>query len=296
MDPHAVGFQLADLGVVVPSGGSPEFLPAMRRLCSDEQVDVVVSVVDEELEPLCELEAAGVKVVQPERAFIRLALDKLGLMRQFSESGLPAPRTELATEIDLEKLIYPVIIKPRVGRGSRGILIARDEHSLTAGLAASLYPRDELIVQKLVVGPEYTVSVVLWRDGEVQAVVPKEIIDKRGVTRAAVTRKNEKIDSYCRDIQRCFGANGPFNVQLCVDRSDGTPYAFEINPRFSTSITLTMAAGVNELTGLITQALEGRESWKFGPWREGRIMTRRTLDLFSDETEYRAREIRDLRT
>ena len=97
-------------------------------------------------------------------------------------------------------------------------------------------------------------SVVVWRDGIVRAVVPKEIIDKRGITRLAVTRKNDAIDRLCRNIQERLRADGPFNVQLRLD-ANGTPLPFEINPRFSTTVTLTQAAGVDELGSLVDMAL-----------------------------------------
>lgn len=293
MDANAIGFHLAELGVVLPAGNSPYFISQMKNLCISEKVDVVVSVVDEELESLFELESIGVKVIQPQKSFVCLCLDKLVLMHQLKEHGLPAPQTELASEVDLKNLIYPLIVKPRVGRGSRGVFVATNETELISGLSASSYTPEQLLVQQLISGPEFTVSVVVWRDGEVQAVVPKEIISKRGVTKAAVTRRNLEIDIYCRDIQRCLKANGPFNVQLCLDSKTGIPYAFEINPRFSTSITLTMAAGVNELSGLIVQAVEGRESWTFAPWQEGQVLMRRTLDLFCAEDVYRNRPIQN---
>jgi len=294
MDPQAIGLRLADLGVILPPGGSPTFLRAMRRLCADENVDVIVSVVDEELEDLCTLEAEGIHVIQPLRSFVHLALDKLALMHQLQAVGLPAPWTQLASNCDLDRVPFPAIIKPRVGRGSRGIARVENRAALKAALANSLYSPDQLLVQQLVEGPEYTVSVVVWRDGAVQAVVPKELISKRGVTKAAVTRRNERIDTYCREIQRELRADGPFNVQLCLDRRDGTPYAFEINPRFSTSITLTMAAGVDELSGLIRQALSGRDSWQAGDWRAGQVMLRRTQDVFFDEAVYQAQQVRSL--
>jgi len=294
MDPQAIGLRLADLGVVLPPGGTPAFLPAMRRLCSEEAVDVIVSVVDEELVDLCSLEGEGIKLIQPNRKFVELALDKLTLMHRLRALGLPAPWTSLASDCDLDAVPYPAIVKPRVGRGSRGIARVTDRAALLVALDESTYPREQLLVQQLIEGLEYTVSVVVWRDGEVQAVVPKEIISKRGVTRAAVTRKNDQIDAYCRAIQRELRADGPFNVQLCLDHRDGTPYAFEINPRFSTSVTLTMAAGLDELSGLIHQALSGRDSWHAGEWRAGQVMLRRTQDVFFEEAAYQAQLVRTL--
>jgi carbamoyl-phosphate synthase large subunit len=122
----------------------------------------------------------------------------------------------------------------------------------------------------------------------VQAVVPKEIISKVGVTRIAVTRRNVKIDAICRRIQKKLKANGPFNVQLVLDTQTNEPYPFEINPRFSTSTTLTLAGGIDELGGLVTQAIFGSKSFQFpDSWEEGVVLIRGTLDSFIDEKTYK---------
>jgi len=90
----------------------------------------------------------------------------------------------------------------------------------------------------------------------------------------------------CKDIQKHFKADGPFNVQLVLDH-EGEPWPFEINPRFSTSITLTNAAGVDELGGLLSQALFGRESYQFSEWQEGVVLIRHTTDQFITEAQFK---------
>jgi len=180
---------------------------------------------------------------------------------------------------------YPLFIKPRIGRGSRGIGKVNSHGDLVKFLGRSTYSAEKLVAQPFVPGTEFTVSVVVWRDGGVQAVVPKEIISKVGVTKLAVTRKNQKIHDLCLAIQKEFRADGPFNVQLALDQT-GEPLPFEINPRFSTSITLTMAAGVDELGGLLSQALFGKESHQFSDWKEGVVLVRHTTDHFISEERY----------
>jgi carbamoyl-phosphate synthase large subunit len=284
MLPRSSGFFLADRSYVVPPGNAPSFFPALRQICADEGVDAVVSVVDEELPHVARLEALGIAVIQPDLAFVNLCLDKQACMRALRAAGLNAPETWPVTAIPGDAR-YPLFIKPRVGRGSRGCGTVDSPDALEAFVAASAYPASGLIAQPLVKGTEFTVSVVVWRDGEVQAVVPKQIISKVGVTKLAVTRRNDRIDALCRAIQQKLAANGPFNVQLIVDEA-GEPWPFEINPRFSTSITLTNACGIDELGGLVSQATVGRDSWHFSDWKEGVVMVRHTMDQFISEREY----------
>jgi len=146
-------------------------------------------------------------------------------------------------------------------------------------------------VQQYIDGTEYTISVVIWKDGDVQAVVPKEIISKQGITRLAVTRKNPEIDALCRKIQDNLHADGPMNVQLRLDNSTGIPYVFEINPRYSTTVTLTDRAGVEEVYGLLRQASYGGQDYSFGNWEEGVVLIRQTCDEFIKEEDFNKMQI-----
>lgn len=284
MLPFASGFYLADKAYVVPPGNAPEFLPRLEEICAAEEVDAVVSVVDEELPHMLQLEGRGIAVIQPRLEFVELCLDKLRCMHELRQAGLNAPQTWMVDDLP-DDAPYPLFVKPRVGRGSRGCGKVESPAELRAFLAASAYAPSQLLAQSYVVGTEYTVSVIVWRDGEVQGVVPKQIISKVGVTKAAVTRRNAKIEALCTAIQERFHADGPFNVQLVLDR-DGEPWPFEINPRFSTSITLTNAAGADELGGLVSQALLGRSSYTFSDWQEGVVLIRHTTDQFISEEAF----------
>lgn len=290
MDPNAVGLYLSDAGYIIPPGKSPEFLSVLRNICHHEKVNVVVPLVDEELLRSLELEKDNLIVVLPEYDFVNLCLDKYQLMKKLKGAGILIPDTHLISD-SLNDIHYPVVVKPRTGRGSRGLGIIYSEVELASFLESSPYQNDELLLQTYIDGLEYTVSVVVWRDGEVQAVVPKEIIFKKGITHFAVTRRNEKIETLCKRIQEKLHANGPFNVQLRLEKNTGTPLLFEINPRFSTTVSLTMAAGVDEVGGLISHAIGDDSDKKFTQWKEGVVLMRRTLDEFVDEPDFRNRQI-----
>jgi len=288
LDPQAVGLYLADAAYEVPAGGSPDFPSALVRICERESVSAVIPLVDEELEAALALEARGTIVLLPRLEFVRTCLDKLALMRALDAAGIGAPATWLASAPP-ETPVFPLVAKPRTGRGSKGLSILRNQSDLGMMLASNPLPPDRVLLQQYIDGPEFTVSVLAWRDGEVQAVVPKEIICKRGITRLAVTRRNAAVDAVCRAVQRELHADGPFNVQLRLDRASGKPFIFEINPRFSTTVSLTIAAGVDEVGGLLGQALGVLGTAALGEWREGVVLVRRTQDEFWTDREFAER-------
>lgn len=290
MESLSVGLYLADKAYKLPEGLSSEFLPAVKKICKKENVDAFIPLVDEELVSSLDLEKDKIPVLLPREAFISLCLDKYNLMTNLVKEGITIPKTKLASE-GANELKYPIIAKPRVGRGSRGVRILKSKEDLDSYMR-DVQDNNSIIMQEYIEGKEFTVSVIVWRDGNVLGVVPKEIIKKEGITKMAVSRRNEKIRNICEKIQRQMEADGPFNVQLKID-SNGDPYVFEINPRFSTSISLTMACGIDELSMLLDQALNGKK--KSGPieWEEGVVLLRQTKDVFIKEDDFysRLREI-----
>jgi carbamoyl-phosphate synthase large subunit len=279
----AAGYFFSDAAYVVPAGNAPGFFDRMSEICDKESVDAIVSVVDEELSHVAAFESQGIAVIQPQKHFIELALDKYACMKELRSHGISAPETWLINEIP-EYAKYPLFLKPRTGRGSRGCLKVEDQAQLERFLETKVEDVSTYIAQRCINGLEYTVSVVVWRDGIVNAVVPKEIISKIGVTRAAVTRESYAIDELCRTIQSKLKANGPFNVQLILDDM-GVPWVFEINPRLSTSTTLTCAAGVDELGNLVSQALFGDLPLTWS-WKPGIVLIRKSADHFLTESDY----------
>lgn len=284
MDPGAAGLFLSDRGYVIPQADSADFLPVVKKICKKESVDVIIPLVDEELLSISELEHENIITLIPRSGFIQTCLDKYRLIQSLLQRDIPVPRTRLASD-GIGDLPYPCIVKPRTGRGSRNVGLLNSERDWTEWKSTA---RDHrlFILQEFLEGTEYTVSVVAWRDGRVQAVVPKEVISKKGITRLAVTRHNSRIEDYCGRIQEKLRADGPFNVQLICDKKTGEPRLFEINPRFSTTVSLTIMAGIDEVHGLIQQALKGPGAFRFGQWDEGIVLIRYTQDSSTTEEEF----------
>lgn len=272
------GFYISDKSYVVPPGTSPDFYPKILDICKTNNVSAVVSVVDEELPHVSGLEAHGIPVIQPRAPFVNFALDKFVCMNELMTNRITAPPTFLLSSFT-NQLPFPLFLKPRVGRGSRGASKIADSDALAHYINTTPYSLDNIIVQPYIAGTEYTVSVIVTRDGTVHSIVPKRIIKKDGVTKLAVTESVPAITSLCESIQHSFSADGPFNIQLIVD-NNGIPYPFEINPRLSTSTTLTAASGVDELVGLIHLFLNPSSDYTFNDPQDGIVLVRHVVDQF----------------
>jgi carbamoyl-phosphate synthase large subunit len=290
MNRYAAGIYLADKGYTVPPCDSQRYVEALERIVKKEKIEVIVPLIDEELLKVSDFgEKAGVPVLLPERGFVATCLDKLKTANALRKNGLGAPKTWSYDEFERERDkagLFPKIVKPRGSRGSRGFMVLKNLAEYEGYLATSAFDKKSLVIQELISGTEYTVSVVVKKNGDVAAVVPKEVV-KKGITKVGITRENKAIDTLCRGIQEKLRANGPFNVQLIVSKEDGKPYVHEINPRFSTTVALTMEAGVDEIDILIKDRL-GLVPDEAKAFRKNLVMMRYEDQICVDEARLEA--------
>ena len=78
---------------------------------------------------------------------------------------------------------------------------------------------------------------------------------------------------------------GPINIQCRL--RDGWPSVFEINPRFSGGIPLTIAAGANFPKMLIKLAMGATLASQVGEFRAGVWMTSYEASVFLEEANLR---------
>jgi carbamoyl-phosphate synthase large subunit len=288
--PLSAGFSFADRSYVIPFGVDPAFDDAFREILRREQPDFVVPLVDEEIPKvhrICAAEWPKVRVIAPTLEFSELVLDKWTMAQALATHGLAVATTYLASEAG--SATYPAIIKPRQGRGSRGLAFLEGPADLAHYLAAAAQPAEHYIVQDRLRGPEYTTSVVVALDGTLLSIVPKEAVDKRGITQVGTTRAVPAIDELCKGIAAALAPKGPFNVQLILGE-DGVPRVIEINPRYSTTMALTLAAGVNEVD-LVLRHARGDEPGRV-TFEPDLMMIRYTAQVYVKEADWKPIDLR----
>jgi carbamoyl-phosphate synthase large subunit len=244
MDGWASGLYLvpAERRRILQPGLSPDFVDGIRQLCIDDSIDVVVSTVDVELPPLAARrdDLGGAVLAAPSVATLDVTLDKWELAQRCAPLlRVPVTRLLNADGIGL-RWIFPVIVKPRRGAGSRGVRLVPDRATLTA-----MGPDEALIIQEHLPGDEFSVDVLADNDGNVVAAVPRTRtrVDS-GVSIAGQTVHDEALEQTAAAVARAIGLRGVANVQLRRD-SEGVPALLEVNPRFPGALPLTIAAGVD---------------------------------------------------
>lgn len=231
----------------LPLASDTNFVKKTVDLCFQLSIDVLVPGVDEELYPLVTRinEFGSTRLLVPSPDYVATMLDKLSMSEALLVKSLPVPRTNPLSN-GWGDLVFPCIAKPRNGRGSRGVSVlwgSEDAKSLCAslGMLASEY-----IIQQKIEGQEYTVQMVADSHGELRAVVPVKVLNKRGITLKAETCGQVNVIKACQAIHAALPTSGCYNIQLMLTK-DGQVMPFEINPRVSTTLCLVVAAGIDPI-------------------------------------------------
>lgn len=227
----------------IDKASSLNFLDSIKKLCYKHSIDVLIPSVDEELIPLAlARESLKFEMLLPSLDFIETHLDKLKSNSKLNSQNLPVPKTDLIGE--RRSIVFPCIIKPKTGRGSRDVRVIESEEELQAHVLLSHRKSEDFILQEQLIGQEYTVLMVANRQKSLKAIVPVKVGLKKGITLRATTDFDSSIVAACFAIHLSWPVSGCYNIQL-IKTESGEIKPFEINPRVSTTTCLAVAAGVD---------------------------------------------------
>jgi carbamoyl-phosphate synthase large subunit len=230
-----------DSRIEIAFANSKNYLESIKSVCDKNEIDLIVPGVDEELMQFDSfLNKDVTEVFLPNKDFVRIMLDKYACAKAIKSTGLNGPKT--FTVGRASEIGFPLIVKPKTGRGSRGVRIVNSLKELNA--YKILYPTNEedLIVQELAIGTEYTVLVSANKKGQLNAIIPVKVDQKIGITIQAKIDMNNLIIEYAKKFHSHYRTSGIYNIQ-CILTQSGVVYPFEINPRISTTFCLSVAAG-----------------------------------------------------
>jgi carbamoyl-phosphate synthase large subunit len=247
--PLAVGFCFAEASYVLPRADAPGYVDTLLDVCARERVDVFLPALDEELllvaEHIERFEALGTKALVSSPGTLRTCVDKMRTYEAFVTHGIPAIPTQLASS-NPQVTSFPVIVKPRRGRGSSGVHVARNETELAF---FSTYVRDA-VIQPFIAGTEYTVDVLADADSKLRVVSPrKRLATDSGISSKGITAWHEEMVGHVRLIVERLRIVGPANIQCFVTEAGAIVFS-EINARLAGTCILSVAAGVPLLEGV----------------------------------------------
>lgn len=283
VNPLSPAVHVAERWYSVPLATAPDYLDAIVAICEAERIGLIVPTIDDELELFATaapwLAARGIRVAVSPETTSRICNDKLATCAHLRAHDIAAAETWLAEAVPADAA-FPLFIKPRVGRGGVGAFQLRTPRDLAFFSGYVESP----IVQTYLDGPEYTIDVFCDFDHRPLSIVPRErVVVRAGVMDRGRTVKDAALIKLGEDVAQALPFTGAANIQCRV--VNGTPIVFEINPRFSGGIPLTIAAGADFPRFLIDLVVGRSVPPRLGRFRDQLWMTCFEAALFVEASD-----------
>jgi len=225
----------------LPLASAPEFLPALSDLIVRLGDPVVIPTVPAEIDKLAVTaeRAKQFQLLMAPSGLVATFSDKLETAHWLSDHGFPTPQTVMLDAVGAADL--PLVIKPRVGSGSRNVDVVRHLDHLSRLQAAG----GDMVAQEYLAGDDSEYTCALFRArGETRCLVMRRTL-LGGLTGTAVVENRPEIVAMLSHLAEESLLNGSINVQLRLTAKG--PRIFEINPRFSSTVMMRHRLGFQDL-------------------------------------------------
>ena len=252
-----------------------DFVSALRDICLKESVPIVIPGADEEVLVLSHAKKifsdAGITCSVEDHAKVELMRDKASLFLHLSKMGIAMPKFFIISKAEdilsaANKLGYPnerFILKPRTGRGARGLIIVDSgvsefkivPSSRNYGIAnlESVIERLQkeekslnLMAMEYLPGPAYDVDCLANKGIPLQLVVRRRLWKDpfSPMSQGCRIERNPDMESIVRQIVNGMKLTYLFDFDFGTT-AQGKPGLLELNPRWSGAVAAALSGGIN---------------------------------------------------
>ncbi len=246
-----------------PGKNSEEFGACLRKELESRNYELLLPMTDITVQMVSSCRAAipsSVRIPFPGADKVMLAMDKQHVLETAKRVDIACPETYRVESDDLHafarRLRYPVVIKPRFSKVSRGgdwihglIRYARDPAGFVAAYAEvhSIIPCP--LVQEKLEGEGRGIFLLIW-NGEIKAAFCHRRLREKppwggvSVYSESLPLDRELVEKSHR-LLTALGWEGAAMVEFKVDPRDRQPKVMEVNGRFWGSLQLAVDAGID---------------------------------------------------
>ena len=235
---------------LISPAGSTTWKQEILAIIEQNEIDLIIPTVERELIQLSEMFPEDDRIIIQPKEILQVCLDKYKTHNFLVNKGIRVAHTELLKNSVLTN--DRKIVKPRSGRGSKGLKITNSKEDLEVlktQLEGSAWVCQELL---LPVNMELTCGLYRTRGEEVRSIILRRNL-KNGMTHSGEVFEDKRVSMMLENIAIALDLKGCINVQ-CILTKTG-PCVFEINPRFSSTVRFRHLLGFQDLKWSIQESL-----------------------------------------
>jgi carbamoyl-phosphate synthase large subunit len=253
-NPISAGFYMSDAHELLPEIESKSYLSRLFEIITKHKISILMPSSGYDIYHYSKYKKKLLKLgalpVVSDVMTMEICRDKMQTYHHLSKKfDLPL------TTLDSKKLEgFPLIAKPRYGKGSKGIV--KIENPMDLRYIQS--KQNGLIFQEYLPGTEYTIDVLSDLNGEPLIAVPRiRVQTKAGISTVGKIIKDENISETCKSIAKYLKIKGPCCIQM-KESNEGTLKLVEVNPRLGGGTIFTALAGANFPAMILDMAMGKR--------------------------------------
>ncbi len=184
------------------------------------------------------------------------AAGKIAVSQAASEAGINAPAgmmvsPESSAALLIEKLGLPLVLKPDMGEGGRGLFYCHNHSELETALATIRQNGQAYLAQEMVAANGYGLGVSVLMDDKQQVLASfthkrlREYPLQGGPSTLRQAASHAQAEADAVSLLKHLKWQGVAMVEFKVDPRSNRAFFLEINPRFWGSLPLAIKAGVD---------------------------------------------------
>ncbi len=243
----SIASNFSDLVEIVPSTNTEGYIESLISIIKKHQIDLVIPAIEVDVIKMSEFKdriesETSTLVLTNNIELIKVCSDKWLFYQKLKKFNSPYM---IETFLDIDRdFKFPLILKPRKGSSSKGIVIVHDNDTLYSYKSKI---GNDLMIQPLIGSSdeEYTVSAFFDKNSNLCSFIClKRKLSGEGFTQIAQTVEIDNIENVLLDLAKIFNPIGATNFQFRIDKKQLK--ILEINPRISSATSIRTAFGYNE--------------------------------------------------
>ena len=247
------GNHLCDHVYEVPPATHESYPLIIQHICENEKIDLIIPSTDFESYYLSMNQKKLPQIVTSPPHANKIFLDKYLTYQHFQRHRIPFAESIFPVS-DYARQFDEIVIKPRMGRGSREIFYKLEDVK-TAD--------DNFFIQKRYFGSEITTAFYVTKSRQLHGHITFERELTSGTTSkcTVVFDYNKAIDHIISKMIRSFDIVGSCNIQSIVTET-GDVVPFEINARVSGTNSIRSQFGFEDVKYILEEYLFDRSPEK----------------------------------